>query len=76
MTFCDDEAIKCDACGELIYAGQSYQYIKIKGMIKRCCNYEDCASKILYDIYGDDFLEVHLNTAEDKECIYGDMQED
>lgn len=75
MTFCDDEPIKCDACGDYVWAGKSYLFIKLKGVLKRCCDNEECASRLLYDFYQDDFGEVKLNTAEEKECIYGDMQE-
>ncbi len=76
MKFYDDEPVQCDACGDLVYAGSSYQFIKIRGITYKCCNNEDCMSKLLFNFYEDEFQEVYLNTAEDKECIYGDMEYD
>lgn len=72
--FKDDEPIECDACGELIYAGSTFQVYRKDGKTYHCCSYEDCQMKILLEIYGDEFEEHELLTAYDHELIWGDME--
>jgi len=74
--FHDDEPIECEACGELIYAGESYQYIKKEGKIYRCCDNSECMGNLLIELYGDQFSEVYLETGQDKESTWGDMEYD
>lgn len=64
MTFYDDEPITCEACGELIYAGESY--LEYNG--QKCCDDNLCLGQLARI----DVEEKLVKTAYNHKEEYGD----
>lgn len=72
--FIDNKPIECEACGDLIYAGSTYQKLTLNGKKHCCCSYVECQEQLLFKLFQDEFEEMKLYTSEELADIWADKE--